>query len=134
MIDLSPQVGAGMPERRAGRVAQPNPFLLGFKKSDGTVDETGTLMDSFNNGTDFVLTVPGEWVDDVVKRGERAGEPLLRLIGPAAQVEHMIRSAADSLGLGVSIAIDASPNKRGHVVIRYQAKTRRAYGKKNENA
>ena len=124
-LDLStitPQAGSGMTPRRASRTSGPNPFL-----------DNGWLEESYNTGQDYeVGPVAGTYEDGVIQRGERAGEPTTRLVGDAATVVSMLRTAANKLGIGVSIEV--VPTKRkGQVIVKYVGKDRKNYTRGTED-
>lgn len=144
-----PKAGRGMPKRTNTRTPSPNPFLEGFTLDDGTVDRTGTILDSYQlkmagKKADFEIEVPGKWEPGTITKGPHAGEPTERLTGDASKIEAQIRRAADAtmvpdpetgvLGpAGVSIAILESKRK-GHVIIQYEAKKRSSYGPRTESS
>lgn len=118
---LTPVEGSGMSPRRNTRTAGPNPFL-----------DNGWLLKSYEEGQDYEIGPVSGWYEDTtIQRGERAGEPTQKLVGDAAQVVSMLRTAANKLDIGVSIEI--VPGKRkGTVVIKYLGKERRAYTRGEE--
>lgn len=128
---LKPAEGKGMPARKYSRRNGPNPFLEGFpEQADPKV---GTLLDSYERDKDFDVTVPGQWIEDTIKKGPRIGQPIQRLIGDAAEVESLLRSAANSLGIGVSIKMDP-PTSKGMITVHYIGKVRTVYGETDDSA
>jgi|SRR5882672_3030802 len=121
-MDLSaiqPTEGAGLSPRRNSRVTGPNPFL-----------DNDWLENSYTDGKDYEVTVPGFWEEGKVTRGKRIGEPISRLRGDASTVVSLLRSAADYLGIGVAIETVPAVNARGQerkgfVTVKYLGKTRR---------
>lgn len=121
---LKPKSGKGMPARKYNRRNGPNPFLEGFPGQDDP--KVGTLLDSYERDQDFEITVPGQWIDDVIKKGPKVGQPIQRLVGDAAEVESMLRSAANALNIGVSIKMDP-PTAKGLITVHYIGKVRANY-------
>lgn len=129
LAKLKPAAGKGMPARKYNRRGGPNPFLEGFT---GQKDpKVGTLLYSYENDKDFDVTVAGEWIEDTIKKGPKKGQPIQRLIGDAAEVESMLRSAANSLGIGVSVKMD--PPVDGLITIHYLGKERASYGPSDDD-
>lgn len=125
---LAPTPGSGMSRRRGTRTAGPNPFL-----------DEGWLQQSYDDGQDYELVVKGWWIDDTIKRGDRAGEPTTRLQGDAAEIVSLLRSAAAKLGIGVSVEVVPALGKNGKelkdtVVVKYLGKDRKNYTRAEEIA
>jgi hypothetical protein len=117
LAELAPQPGAGMTPRRASRTSGPNPFL-----------DNGWLEESYTNGQDYeVGPVSGWYEEGVIQRGERAGEPTTRLAGDAATVVSMLRTAANKLGIGVTIEVVPAKRGKNMVIVKYMGKTRKNY-------
>lgn len=129
-LNLKPSVGKGMPARKYQRRNGPNPFLEGFEGAEDP--KLGTLLDSFERNQDYAVTVKGAWVDDTVKKGPRIGQPVQRLVGEAAEVESMLRAAANALGIGVTIQMEP-PTSKGLITIHYLGKVRTQYGQTDDS-
>lgn len=121
LTTLAPVVGAGLSPRRASRTSGPNPFL-----------DNGWLESSYDTGQDYEVTVPGQYIDDTIKRGERVGEPTQRLTGDAATVVSMLRTAANKLGIGVSIEV-VPAKRKGQMTVKYLGKERKNYSRDVED-
>jgi len=122
-LELAAPVPSATPiERRAGRAVQhgPNLFL-----------NNGWLLDSYNNGRTDEIIVDGEWVEDTIKKGEKKGQPVMRLTGDAAEVVRQLREAATELNIGVTIKDYPVLNRnnkevKGKVLIKYLGINRKA--------
>lgn len=121
-------LGSGMTGRKggAGRPAAANPFV-----------DNGWLLSSYEDEKDHELQVAGSYIDAVHERGAHAGEVYSKLAGDAAEVVALIRSGALKLGLGVTVEVVPVLRKNGspvpgQLVVKYQAKAKRARRRKGE--
>jgi hypothetical protein len=109
-----------MPARKGSITARdlgPNFFL------DKAWDKN--LQASYDNAEAYEITVAGEFKDDTVKKGPKKGQPLKRLTGDAADAVTLLRAAADTLKIGVSVTT-VPARAKGQVVVKYLGQKRKA--------
>jgi hypothetical protein len=123
---MKPTDGTGLTSRRGPRTAGPNPFL-----------ERGWLKESYDQNVkkfphpDKVFgPVQGKLVETTISRGDRIGEPTTKWTGDVQAVISLLRTAADKMGIGVSIEIVPARTARnqeraGWFDVKYLGKVRR---------
>jgi hypothetical protein len=109
-----------MPRSAKARDEGPNPFLIG----EG--GKPGYLEQSYNEGTAYQVTVPGQFVEKEAhnRQGEATGTKVV-VTGDAEKVIFFLRQAANLLDIGVRIVTEPAKAK-GMVTVKYLGQTRKA--------